>query len=170
MEIYYSSFKTAAGWIAVLASNKGLVKNTLPQADEQAALSMLGIPGINAVLNREMFIDLEKRFIEYFNGTETTFPDRLDISTATSFQRDVWQATRMIDYGQTESYGWVAAKTGRPGAARAVGQALGKNPLPVIVPCHRVIGCKGDLTGFSSGLDIKRQLLDIEGIFTKPRR
>jgi len=74
----------------------------------------------------------------------------------------VWQATRLIPYGETRSYLWVAVQIGKPGAARAVGQALGRNPLPVIVPCHRVIAADGGLGGFTGGLEMKRRLLELE--------
>jgi len=74
----------------------------------------------------------------------------------------VWQATRLIPYGETRSYLWVAVQIGKPGAARAVGQALGRNPLPVIIPCHRVIASDGGLGGFTGGLVMKRRLLELE--------
>ena len=156
MELYYTSFKTAAGWIAVLASNDGLLKNTLPEDTEQEALFMLGINGTGAVISDDMFTNLKKRFTDYFSGVKVSFADRLDLSTATPFRKNVWQATRSIPYGETVSYRRIAEEIGRPKAARAVGGALNKNPLPVIIPCHRVIGSNGDLTGFGSGLDVKK--------------
>ncbi|NLL90358.1 MAG: MGMT family protein, partial [Dehalococcoidales bacterium] len=105
--------------------------------------------------------------VGYFKGAKVTFPERLDMSAATTFQREVWQATRTIPYGESRSYKWLAEKIGRPKATRAVGGALGKNPLPIIVPCHRVIGSNGDLTGFTGGLDIKIKLLELEGAIKK---
>ena len=168
MELYYTSFKTAAGWIAVLTSVEGLVKNTLPQDTEQKAISMLGVDGSGAVISPGMFAGLQKRFIDYFNGIKVDFPDKLDLSAATSFQKEVWQAARSIPYGETRSYQWLAENIGSPEAARAVGGALGKNPLPVIIPCHRVIGINGNLTGFNGGLDVKKRLLELEGVSRKP--
>jgi O-6-methylguanine DNA methyltransferase len=170
MELYYTSFKTAAGWIAVLASTDGLLKNTLPRDTEQKSLSLLGIDVSGAVLSPDRFAGLQKRFTDYFNGIKVAFPDNLDFSAATPFQKEVWHTTRMIPYGETCSYRWIAEKIGRPKATRAVGGALNKNPLPVIVPCHRVIGSNGDLTGFSSGLDLKNRLLELEEASRKPRR
>ena len=90
------------------------------------------------------------------------FADRLDLSSATAFQRDVWEATLRIPFGETRSYSWVAAQIGKPQAARAVGQALGRNPLPVIIPCHRVIATDGSLAGFGSGIWRKEWLLNHE--------
>jgi O-6-methylguanine DNA methyltransferase len=79
----------------------------------------------------------------------------------------VWQATRIIPCGETRSYGWVAELIWKPKATRAVGQALAANPMPIVVPCHRVIGSDGSLTGFTGGLKMKRRLLEIEGVLGK---
>ena len=99
---------------------------------------------------------------EYFSGSRRTFQLSL-APRGTPFQVSVWQLLQAIPYGQTTSYAELARRLGRPGAARAVGLANGANPLPVIVPCHRVIGADGSLTGFGGGLDIKRALLSLEG-------
>ena len=98
----------------------------------------------------------------YFAGRRTRFD--LPLSPAgTEFQRQVWQALRSIPYGETISYGELARRVGNPRASRAVGLANGANPLPIVVPCHRVIGANATLTGFGGGLPIKRALLDLEG-------
>ncbi len=99
---------------------------------------------------------------EYFARTRTTFDLPLD-SSGTAFQREVWDALRAIPYGTTVSYGELARRLGDVRATRAVGAANGKNPIPIIVPCHRVIGARGELTGFGGGLDRKRWLLEHEG-------
>lgn len=99
---------------------------------------------------------------EYFAGHR----HRFDLPLApqgTPFQRDVWQALAGIEYGRTESYAGLARRIGRPGASRAVGAANGRNPLPIVLPCHRVIGTNGSLTGFGGGLPVKRFLLELEG-------
>ena len=88
----------------------------------------------------------------------------LDLSSGTEFQRCVWNALRKIPSGQTKSYAQVAQSIDRPGAVRAVGQACGANPIPVVIPCHRVLAAGGKLGGFSSGLDWKRKLLSREGV------
>jgi len=99
---------------------------------------------------------------EYFAGVRRVFELTL-APQGTPFQLTVWQALRKIPYGETLSYGELAQRIGAPGAARAVGLANGANPLPIIVPCHRVIGADGSLTGFGGGLPIKRALLSLEG-------
>lgn len=97
----------------------------------------------------------------YFAGERTDF--NLEFSMAgTEFQRRVWRALTTIPYGETRSYGEIAAQIGAPGAARAVGLANGRNPIAIIVPCHRVIGASGSLTGYGGGLDRKRSLLELE--------
>jgi len=99
---------------------------------------------------------------EYFARTRTSFDLPLD-AEGTAFERRVWDLLRAIPYGTTTSYGELARRLGEPKEARAVGAANGKNPIPIIVPCHRVIGANGDLTGFGGGLERKRWLLEHEG-------
>lgn len=99
---------------------------------------------------------------EYFRGTRREFD--LDLKpTGTAFQLAVLNALATIPYGETRSYGEIASQIGRPKAVRAVGAANGRNPLPIVIPCHRVIGADGSLTGFGGGLETKRYLLDLEG-------
>ena len=97
----------------------------------------------------------------YFRGELTEFDLPLTLH-GTGFQRRVWAALRTIPYGETVSYGWLATELGQPTASRAVGLANGKNPIGVIVPCHRVVGSTGGLTGYGGGLERKRWLLDLE--------
>ena len=99
---------------------------------------------------------------EYFARTRTSFDLPL-AAPGTTFQRQVWDLLRTIPYGTTTSYGELARRLGDPRATRAVGAANGKNPIPIIVPCHRVVGARGELTGFGGGLDRKRWLLEHEG-------
>ena len=105
----------------------------------------------------------EAQLWEYFAGTRRTF----DLPLAphgTAFQRRVWAALRTIPYGETRTYGELAAAIDSPNASRAVGMANHRNPLPIVIPCHRVIGANGTLTGYAGGLEIKRRLLALEGI------
>ena len=99
---------------------------------------------------------------EYFAGTRTSFDLALD-PRGTPFELRVWQELRAIPYGATRSYSDIARRLGDPRSTRAVGAANGKNPIPIIVPCHRVIGAHGELTGFGGGIDRKRWLLEHEG-------
>jgi methylated-DNA-[protein]-cysteine S-methyltransferase len=99
---------------------------------------------------------------EYFAGERRVFEVPLDVSSGTAFQREAWLALARIPYGETTTYGEQARRLGRPDAVRAVGAANGRNPLPIVLPCHRVIGADGALTGFGGGLPVKRALLDLE--------
>ncbi len=146
----------------MLASAKGLLGTTLPQSSVHEVRQLLGNSVNCAIWSPHLFKDLMERLRIYFSGHRTTFPAKLDLSRATHFQREVWEITRLIPYGETRSYAWVAAQTKRPKAMRAVGQALSKNPLPIIVPCHRVVASDGKLGGFSGGVEMKRSLLSLE--------
>lgn len=103
---------------------------------------------------------------EYFDGTRTTFDVVLDLH-GTAFQKTVWNALLDVPYGTTISYGELARRIGRPDAVRAVGTANGANPVPIIVPCHRIIGANGTLTGYGGGLPRKQQLLALESRGTR---
>lgn len=111
--------------------------------------------------DRGPFSAVTRQLAEYFAGERTEFDLPLR-PAGTDFQRTVWKALIEIPYGETISYGEVAVRIGRPGASRAVGLANGRNPIAVIVPCHRVIGSTGVLTGYGGGLERKRLLLDLE--------
>jgi methylated-DNA-[protein]-cysteine S-methyltransferase len=113
------------------------------------------------------FRALSRQLREYFDGSRTAFDVRLH-PKGTPFQKDVWRALGAIPYGETRTYGDIAAAIGRPAAVRAVGLANGRNPLPIVVPCHRVIGKDGTLTGYGGGLPVKQFLLDLERRIRRP--
>jgi methylated-DNA-[protein]-cysteine S-methyltransferase len=161
-ELQYIVFNTDMGWIGILASVKGLRRTTLPQRSAQEARQLLGDSINDATWAPHLFDDLVQRLRIYFSGHRVTFPDELDLSGATPFQRQVWGKTRLIPYGETRSYAWVAKQIAKPAAVRAVGQALGRNPLPIIIPCHRVIASDGQLGGFGGGVEMKKCLLSLE--------
>ncbi len=115
---------------------------------------------------RDAVADVAEQLAEYFAGSRRAFDLELALD-GNAFERRVWDALVEIPYGETASYGEIARRIGEPGAARAVGLANGRNPIAVIVPCHRVIGADGSLTGYGGGLKRKRFLLDLEsGILT----
>ncbi|MBI2869561.1 MAG: methylated-DNA--[protein]-cysteine S-methyltransferase [Chloroflexi bacterium] len=152
--------------MALLASASGLRAVCLPESTPEAALDQLGDDLRQSELSAAPFGDLIERFRAYISGERVDFPDRLDLSGGTGFQRKVWETARAIPHGQTRSYGWLAEEVGRPSGPRAVGQALGRNPVPIIVPCHRVVGRRGALTGFRGGLAMKKRLLELEGVIS----
>lgn len=131
------------GAIAALSSGAGQASAFEPPCDK-------------ALLDR-----LERELAEYACGERRSFDLPIQL-TGTAFQNAVWQALTTIPYGETRTYGQIAAQIGRPKAVRAVGAACGKNPILLLVPCHRVIGADGSLTGFAAGLPLKRLLLHLE--------
>jgi methylated-DNA-[protein]-cysteine S-methyltransferase len=151
------------GWIGFAWSERGLVRVTLPQPAEAGARRQLPRPRGTSQpsgLDVAAFVDKLRR---YFSGEVVVFDEPLDPRVGTDFQRRVWSLTRTIPRGKTRSYGQLALEAGSPGAARAVGQAMARNPWPVVVPCHRVVGHAGGLTGFGGGLGMKERMLFMEG-------
>jgi len=105
---------------------------------------------------------LRNELSEYFEGARREFECRTAFLEGTAFEKRVWETLKDVPYGETKTYKWLAGRIGKPGAFRAVGNALGKNPIPIIYPCHRIIESDGSLGGYSPGPDIKRRLLEIE--------
>lgn len=147
----YTSFKSPIGEIFLSSSDKGL--SSLSWATPKNALRN----DKHAHLNQAV-VELK----EYFSGLRSEFSLALS-PKGTQFQLEVWEELMKIPFGQTISYKELAKVLNRPGAQRAVGSANGKNPLPIIIPCHRVIASNGELGGYSAGLKIKQELLALEG-------
>ena len=149
--------------MGVVGSPNGLRRVIWPQESREAVIGQLrnlGLPVEGG--DATDFGDLTDRLKRYLDGEPVDFLDKLDLAGTTTFQQDVWRITRAIPYGETRSYAWVAGQLGLPNAARAVGQALGRNPLPIVTPCHRVIGSDGGLVGFGGGVEMKKCLLRLE--------
>ncbi|SOC05206.1 methylated-DNA-[protein]-cysteine S-methyltransferase [Ureibacillus xyleni] len=120
-------------------------------------------PNARIIEDRSRLLQYEKELVEYFEGKRNHFSFPFDIR-GTKFQMDVWKVLNEIPYGQTKCYSDIAKMIGNPKAVRAVGTAIGRNPLSIVIPCHRVLGKNGTLTGYSGGLDVKEMLLQHEGI------
>ena len=164
--LYYDVIETPFGWMGLLVSPAGLRRTTLPQAEPDGCARLLGREAAIAEHNPERFEALALRLDSYFNGGAAALADEpIAIDDATRFTRAAWLACQSIPLGETRSYGWLAARAGSPNASRAAGQAMARNRLPIVVPCHRVIAGDGGLRGFGEGaaqLDLKRRLLDLE--------
>jgi methylated-DNA-[protein]-cysteine S-methyltransferase len=156
---------TAFGWVGIAWSQAGLVGVTLPQPSQNDALNRLGSPTEPVPLPPAGLdpAGLAGKLQRYFRGEEVAFEEPLDPTIGTDFQRKVWAITRAIPRGETRTYGQLARRAGTPAAARAVGQAMAHNPWPIVVPCHRVVGHDGRLTGFGGGVEMKRRMLQLEG-------
>jgi methylated-DNA-[protein]-cysteine S-methyltransferase len=151
----FTTIDSAIGTLLVARDDEGITTLLLPSGKRPAR------PATNWVRDDTAFDDVRTQLREYFAGDRRTFDLPLH-PIGGRFQLRVWAALREIPYGETTSYGKLAATVGEPGAARAVGAANGQNPIPIIVPCHRVIGADGSLTGYGGGLPTKRWLLDHE--------
>lgn len=151
-----------AGWCGLAGSRLGLARCTLPHVDRTAAVEAVS-PGAVEKPQDDLLAEAAGLLEAYFSGQRVSFDLPLAPEGLTEFGERVLEACAAIDYGATLTYGDLGAGIGSPGAARAVGQALGRNPLLVVVPCHRVIGVDGSAVGFSAGLEWKLRLLKMEG-------
>ena len=162
----YDIFETPFGWVGVVASAMGLRRTTLPHPLPEDCLLELGPSLEEATASPEGIAGLQERMGRYFRGEHMTFDgEPIDIGDASPFLQAAWDACRSIPYGETRSYQWLAGQAGRPLAARAAGQAMARNRLPLVIPCHRVIAADGSLRGFGRGsthLALKQRLLDLE--------
>ena len=157
MGFAYKTIHSLVGKLKLVASDKGLVAVLWPNdKPNRVRLGELVERPSHPVLSKA-----EQQLGEYFEGKRRSFSIPLDMR-GTVFQRKVWEALLAIPYGETRSYADLAKRMGNPMATRAVGAANGRNPISIVVPCHRVIGSNGKLTGFAGGLDTKARLLNLE--------
>ncbi|MBI5195738.1 MAG: methylated-DNA--[protein]-cysteine S-methyltransferase [Nitrospirae bacterium] len=147
---YYDVFESPFGTLYLIFSGEFLTGVSFKKP-VQTALAKNSAPE-----------SLKKDLRNYFKGINVTFGQKINFLKATDFDKKVWNCLREIPFGETRSYKWVAEKINSPAAVRAVGRALSRNPLPIILPCHRVIEADGSIGGYSPGIDIKRRLLEME--------
>ena len=165
IKLSYDLFRTEMGWVAALASDTGLRRLSLKPVPQEA-MDGLGSAASRAGLDPEALKDVRVRLEAHFRGEDGRFDQvPLDLEDAPPFFKAAWEACRRIPRGETRSYQWLAAQAGNPRASRAAGQAMAKNRLAVIIPCHRVIGSNGGLHGYGGGgLEKKARLLQMEQI------
>lgn len=161
--MHLAIFETRLGWMGIAFSERGLAGVQLPRATRAQTLAQLQRAFPDATLVDVAPAHLARELVEYAQGTRREFTVPLDWSRLTPFQRKVLRATARIPFGETRSYAWVARQIGKPRAARAVGRALATNPLPIVLPCHRVLASDGGLHGYGGGLALKKKLLKLEG-------
>jgi methylated-DNA-[protein]-cysteine S-methyltransferase len=160
----YDVFDTDMGWVAVVGSDQGIVRASLPEATPESALDHVQPEVNSAVHSPEDYADARVLVSAYCAGEPVDLSDvPIDTRTATPFFRSAWEACRTIPAGETRSYGWLAEQAGNVKAARGAGQAMARNRLALLVPCHRVIASSGALHGFGgAGLPLKSRLLAME--------
>ena len=147
---YYDSLQSPIGALYLIFSQSALIGITFEKPSGITPRQTKGS------------IRAKKELEEYFTAGRSEFTVKTCFVEGTEFEREVWEALRGVHYGETRTYKWIAERIGKPHAFRAVGNALGKNPVPIIYPCHRIIESDGSIGGYSSGVDIKRRLLEIE--------
>jgi len=161
----YTIFKTKWGYFGLAATDNGLLRTALPAAKQEWVESQLlkNIPG--SQYDKDLFKPAQEQITAYFKGDCVEFRAFPVVLNVGVFAKRVLTVCRDIGFGQTVSYGRLAEMAGKPGAARAVGMVMAKNPLPLIIPCHRVICSNGSLGGFSAsgGVNLKKRLLKLEG-------
>jgi methylated-DNA-[protein]-cysteine S-methyltransferase len=158
MSYFYKTTNSPVGILKLVASEKGLSAILWENDDPKR----VRLSPLIADQNHHVLLETERQLREYFAAQRQSFTVQLD-PVGTKFQNKVWQALREIPFGQTRSYSEIAKSIGHTSAMRAVGAANGRNPVSIIVPCHRAIGASGHLTGFAGGLQTKEFLLTLEG-------
>jgi methylated-DNA-[protein]-cysteine S-methyltransferase len=174
-------FPTDWGWVGIGVTGRGVTTAVLPRRSRRAverelascARSHPAVPsgskgaGKDEAAATRHLEAARKAICSYLSGNREVPDVTLDLDGHPLFRRKVWRLLRSIPYGRVRSYGWVARRIGKPRASRAVGGACGANPVPLLVPCHRVVGGDGSLGGFSGGLPAKKRLLRLEGVLGK---
>lgn len=159
----YALYETKLGWVGIGIEEGTICAAALP-ASREAALEEMARVGANEPAGAEDAAKFDGLVQQAAAGREVDVNGSVRLVGGTPFQRSVWEAMRSIPHGDTVTYAELAQRVGRPGAARAVGQAVGSNPVPLLIPCHRVVGSGGGLGGFGGGLPLKRTLLRQEGV------
>jgi methylated-DNA-[protein]-cysteine S-methyltransferase len=164
LDVAYSSVDSPLGKLTVAGTQRGLVRVSFPSEPEEAVVENLADRLSPRVLEAPSRLDeIRRELDEYFQGRRTEFELSIDWSLTSGFYRKVLHATNRIRYGNVRTYSEVAASAGSPRAVRAAGSALGSNPMPIVVPCHRVLRTGGGLGGYGGGLEVKEYLLRLEG-------
>mgnify|MGYP001213784943 CR=1 FL=1 len=158
-------FETKFGWVSVIASESGVKRMSLPEPTSTLALAAVFTSLIDVESRLDDLEQVKHQIRDYLSGRSVDLRDiALDLEGTPPFFRRAWNACRSIPYGETRSYSWVAASAGSPLAVRAAGQAMARNPVPLAIPCHRVVGSDGDLYGFAgtAGVTLKSLLINLE--------
>ena len=158
VDVRYDVVDSPVGELFVAATDRGLCRISYwPDGMEESLARTFGPRVLRSPLD-----EVRRELDEYFEGRRQQFDLPLDLRVA-PFHADVLAELARVPYGRTETYGSLAAKVGRPKAARAVGTVMNRNPIPIVLPCHRIVGANGSLTGYAGGLDVKLRLLQLEG-------
>jgi methylated-DNA-[protein]-cysteine S-methyltransferase len=158
VDVRYDLTESPVGELFIASTERGLCRISYhPEGQDEQLARIFGVRVLRSPLD-----EVRRELDEYFNGSRREFDLPLDLRVA-PFHEAVLHELARVPYGRTQTYGSLAAKVGRPRAARAVGTVMNRNPIPIILPCHRIVGANGSLTGYAGGLHVKRALLELEG-------
>jgi methylated-DNA-[protein]-cysteine S-methyltransferase len=163
LDVAYDLADTPVGTILVATSDQGLCRISFDPEPEREAEALARAFGARVLRVSRPVDEVRRQLDEYFEGKRTHFELDVDLRPATPFTRTVLERLVQVPHGEVTTYGALAREAGRPRAARAVGTVMNRNPIPIVLPCHRVIGANGALVGYGGGLDRKRLLLSLEG-------
>jgi methylated-DNA-[protein]-cysteine S-methyltransferase len=163
LDVGFDVVESPIGALLVAASNRGLCRIFFDPEPELHLDNLARVFGPRVLRSAPAVDDTRRQLDEYFEGRRDAFDLDVDLRGAAPFARQVLDELARVPYGQTTTYGTLAGRVGAPGAARAVGTVMNRNPIPIVLPCHRVIGANGSLTGYGGGLDVKERLLRLEG-------
>ena len=163
LDVGFDVVDSPIGPLLVAATEHGLCRVWFRPDPERQLDSLARTFGPRVLRSHASVASAERQLDEYFDGRRESFELDVDLRAAAPFARTVLEELGRVPYGQTTTYGTLAAKVGAPRAARAVGTVMNRNPIPIVLPCHRVVGANGSLTGYAGGLDLKERLLRLEG-------
>jgi len=164
----HTVFPTVFGWVGLTGTERAVQRVLLPEPNRTRLVKQLGHRLTEPDDLPELMREVVEKIRRYFEGVRVSFDEPADLSSLPRFQRLVLTECRAIGYGETCSYGELAGRCGHPRAARAVGAAMARNPVPILIPCHRIIRSDGSLGGFGGGLPLKRRMLQLEGNAMSP--
>jgi methylated-DNA-[protein]-cysteine S-methyltransferase len=165
LDVAYETVETPVGELLVAATDGGVCRITFDPEPEREADRLARSFGVRVLRAPSRAVDEARRELdEYFAGRRRAFDVPLDVRVTGPFARDVLRQLTRVPFGETTTYGALAARAGRPRAARAVGTVMNRNPIPIVLPCHRVVGSTGSLVGYGGGLERKVALLQLEGV------
>jgi methylated-DNA-[protein]-cysteine S-methyltransferase len=158
------------GPLVVAATDRGILRISFTPDPEGVVEEIARIAGPRVLRAPRLIDEARRELDDYFDGSRRAFDLAVDLRGAAPFTLAVLEELARVPYGATSTYGALAARVGRPKAARAVGTVMNRNPIPIILPCHRIVGANGSLTGYAGGLDVKERLLRLEGVLLTPER
>jgi methylated-DNA-[protein]-cysteine S-methyltransferase len=163
LDVGFDVFDSPVGALLVAATPRGVCRISYDADPEAQAERLARAYGLRVLRAPRAVDDAKRELDEYFEGKREAFDLSLDLTGSAEFTRDVLGELARVPFGEVTTYGHLAAQVGRPRAARAVGTVMNRNPIPIVLPCHRVVGSTGSLVGYAGGLDRKEQLLRLEG-------